>query len=488
MKNKNSIIIIGFLLVGMISCSKFVEDGDVNINPNKSATVTLNTLLPGVIDATCNAQFWSAYTTSLLGQHMAAYQSGPINDDQNRDVRMSNAYRQLYQNGLNNALLLMNQAQSLGAPHYQAIASILFVINLSTATDIFGDVPYSTAFKAPEILYPTYDLQQDIYPQLNTLLYNAINLVNQTNPATLKPGTDDLIFQGDMTLWKRTAYSLLARLAIHTTKKGADSSYKKALSLLSNGFTSTTKDCQLVYNDKNFNPWAINVSNRISTGNFTIAPSKRLVDIMNGAGFYTGLVDPRLPLFFDKRTQTSYIGLQNGAGIASGNCDLTTNTYYGKNTTPLVLMSYTEQKFIEAEALFLNNGGTITSKGTTQAAYDAYLEGIRSHMAKIGVPTASITTYLTNAKVGVTKDSLTLELIMKEKNIATFLQNEAWNDVRRYDYNSSIYRGMALPLNQETTLNGEYIRRSWYPLDEINRNPNAIKSLMPLNTKVWWDQ
>src|SRR5262245_59705789 len=100
------------LFFSAVGCSQFVEDGNVNINPNKPSSVTLNMLLPGVAYATANNHFQVAYTTSLLAQQMASYQGGPLNDDQNRDVRMGVAYKTLYLNAMTNLKIMIDQAKA----------------------------------------------------------------------------------------------------------------------------------------------------------------------------------------------------------------------------------------------------------------------------------------------------------------------------------------------------------------------------------------
>ncbi len=86
---------------------------------------------------------------------------------------------------------------------------------------------------------------------------------------------------------------------------------------------------------------------------------------------------------------------------------------------------------------------------------------------------------------------------MKEKYIATFLNPDAWTDVRRYQYNSAIYQGMSKPVNYNEALGGEFIRRVLYPTDEVNRNgaevtathtthanQNVVGELKPLSNMI----
>ena len=484
-KRTLSYILIALSLGTVVpSCKKFVESGSVNINPNRPSTVTLNTLLPAVEYVTSGNHFQVAYTTSLFSQQMASYQGGPLTDDQNRDVRMGTAYYGLYQNAMTNSKIMVDLAKTLGSPSYSAIGRILLVMNLSLATDTYGDVPFSEAFQAPAVLYPHYDKQEVLYPLMQRFLDTAITESQQANPANLKPAGDDLIYAGDMAAWRQTAYFLKARLFMHTTKKGAAAAANSALAALASAYTPTSKDCQLVYNDKNQNPWYSNIAVKLTTGNYYIAPSKRFVDALNGTA-YPGLVDPRISSLMDKKMAAAYTGLVNGSGATGNTADLSGNTYYAKTTSPVLMATYAEQKLMEAEARFLANGGTATSVGSTPEAYDAYLAGINASMTKLSVNGSA---YIASPFVAVGAANLTMELILREKQVVLYLHPEAWVDVRRYDYNPALFKGMTLPLNQDPLLNGQFIRRSGFPLDEVNRNPNVQAAVQPLNAKVWWDQ
>jgi len=490
-KNRFQLVLMGTLSC-LVGCKKFVEKGNVNVNPNQPSFVTLNTLLPAVENATATNHTNVAYITSMFAQQMAAYTSGPISDDQNQDVRISTAYSGLYLGGMTNAKLLLDMARTLGSPHYMSIARVLFVTNLALATDTYGDVPLKEAFQATGILYPKYDAQQDIYPFMQSYLDSAITETSQTNPTNLKPGVDDLIFGGNITYWKQTAYFLKARLYMHTTKKGAAAAANNALTALTNAFTSTSQQYQLIYSDRNNNPWFVNVSGRISGSQvFTIGPAKRFVDALSGAT-YPGLFDPRIDtLMVRSGTNPIYTGIPNGGGNTTNNTNFTDVTFFGRKIAPLLMASYAEQKMTEAEARFLSNGGTATSVGTTQAAYDAYINGIVASLRYLGYDTltsAKGKTYINNPLVKVSPATLTLELILREKQVILYLNPEAWTDVRRYDYNANLFRGFTLPINQSTLLGGNYIRRALYPLEEITRNPNAQTALKTMTEKVWWDQ
>jgi hypothetical protein len=493
MKHQHILYSISIALVaGLGGCKKFVERNNVNINPNQPSTVTLNTLLPAVQNATASNYTNVAYITSMFSGQMAAYTSGPLNEDQNKEVRISTAYAGLYQNGMTNSKLLVELARAQGSPYYMAIGRILFVTNLALATDTWGDVPLSEAFQATEILYPKYDRQQDIYAFMHTYLDSAIAETAQANPTSLRPGIDDLIFGGTMDSWKQTAWFLKAKLYMHTTKKGAVTAANSALTALANAYTSSSKVFQLIYSDRNSNPWFTAVSGRISGSQiFTIGPSRRYLEALTGIT-YPGLFDPRVDTLIQRTgTNPLYLGIVNGGGNTNNNTNFTDVTFFGRRAAPLLMGSFAEQKLMEAEARFLANGGTPSSVGTTQAAYDAYIAGIAASLRYLGYDTltsAKGKAYINLPQVKSSPATLTLELIMRERQVVLFLNPEAWVDLRRYDYNPNLFRGIALPLNQNPELGGNFIRRALYPTEEINRNPRAQEAIKPMTEKVWWDQ
>jgi hypothetical protein len=155
---------------------------------------------------------------------------------------------------------------------------------------------------------------------------------------------------------------------------------------------------------------------------------------------------------------------------------LTTNTFYAQTTAPILIATYAEQKFIEAEAAFRD--------GQTARAYQAYLDGIEAHMDKMGVEESAKNDYMTSPAVAVGEAGLTIDLIFKEKYTAMYLHPEAWVDARRYDYQ---YQGMEVPVNLNPDLNGQFIRRLVYPNSETQRNSANVPEVT-LSDRIFWDQ
>jgi hypothetical protein len=274
--------------------------------------------------------------------------------------------------------------------------------------------------------------------------------------------------------WLKLAYALKARLLNKVSKTP---SYDPAavLAAVSSSFASNSEDAGMAtFAVRNF--WAgvaLNNTNQ-SLGGWL---SEQFIDHLNGTTY--GLLDPRIAKITDKTVNGTYIGTVNGAGnrlpganTAKDENYISRNSPWTSDTAPILLVTYAELKFIEAEAAF-----TIDKA----RSYDAYLAGIAANMDKLQVPAAEKKTYIENPIVAVGAAGLTKALIFKEKYVATYLNPEAWNDARRYDYQ---YKDFTLPVN--ATL-GTFIRRNDYPQGERNKNGGNVPADVPRTTKLWWD-
>lgn len=101
--------------------------------------------------------------------------------------------------------------------NYHAIARIWKVYAFSRLTDLYGDVPYSEAGLGylENTFTPKYDRQQDIYADMLNELEVAAGLLNDSEEG---PGSQDLIYGGDLGQWERFAYSLMFRLGMRMSK------------------------------------------------------------------------------------------------------------------------------------------------------------------------------------------------------------------------------------------------------------------------------
>ncbi|MEO0043646.1 MAG: hypothetical protein RL329_3094 [Bacteroidota bacterium] len=479
------ISILGITCLGLwtSSCNDYLE---INVDPTRinESQVTLASLLPTVIEGTSQAQFnYVRNSSGMLVQHITSVTG--VGEDQHIEVRFGSAWTSLYLTAMTNLTLLIEKANTQSSPHYAAAGKILLAYNLNMATTAWENVPYSQAFSIQN-LKPDYDTQESIFTKINQLLDEAILDLDKTS--VKKMGADDMVYAGSLVRWKAAAKAMKARIAMQASAKGGVTAANNALAALSAGaMTSNADDFQLIYNLRNLNPWHSGVALANGTGNLTVRHSQQLTDALNGTTY--GVFDPRMPILGGRTTAnaaaTTWIGVENGSGNA-GNVDFSINSWHSRNLAPIQFVTFSEQKFIQAEAEFLKNGGTTTSLGTTAAGYQAYLDGITTNMLKVGVADTARTRYMADPKVAVGAANLSLQLIMAEKSKALFLNSETWNDCRRWDYSKDVFKDLDLPKNQSTSLSGKWIERALYPLDEFSRNAEvALKHQKAANVKMW---
>jgi hypothetical protein len=309
----------------------------------------------------------------------------------------------------------------------------------------------------------------------------ALKLIDEGIAELQKPGSafeiaaqNDVIHGGSAEAWIKTGNALKARFLNQLSKK-AEYDPAAILTILQSSYTSNDDDAQLTAFE-GLSPWnevAVNNSNLLLDGWL----STQFVDALNGTTF--GVFDPRLPLIASITKFDDYRGTPNGAGrVGTGTDDeesyLSLDGFYSKPNAPLLLVTYSEVKFIEAEAAFRSND--------PETAYDAYIEGISSHMDKLGVSEADKEAYLAEPTVSVGANNLTLDLIFKEKYVAMFLNPEAWVDARRFDYQ---YKDFELP---EGAVLSTFIRRLAYPSVELSRNGSKVPTISGLDERLAFDQ
>ncbi len=474
------------------------------MDPNQELEENLvpSDLLPTSITYTSSGYYNIAINMCQYSQQIASYfQSGP---DTHEEIQIDGGWSFIYLQALPDLQIMEKIAVEQNSTSYQGIAKVLQATNLGLATDQWGDVPAMDATMGEADFTPSFDSQENVYAFINTLLDDAISLLQQEDTSGLTVGEDDLIYNGDLSKWVKTAYFLKAKYALHTTKIDQATAVSEVLAAAQNAFTSNADDYQLVYNTRNFNPWYAGVVLPNATGNASVLLSDQLISQMNGTQFPFNSIDqdPRLPLITTTGSdETEYLGALNGAagvhafGATSDDpntvatTDFGATNFYSSQTAPIILGSYAELKFMQSESLFLQNGGGTNTTGTTAAAYAAYLEGIQANMDKLGVQNSERDAYLADTSVNVGAANLTLALIMREKYIATFLNPESFVDLRRYNFNPDVFSGLTLPFNHNEILGNKWVRRAQYPSTEQTRNGAEIQKVIKgIGEGVWWDK
>jgi hypothetical protein len=483
---------LSFLLMCAVSCSD--DYFDVN-TPSNTATLEqlrMQDLMAPVIHSTMEGQRSAELTFGNYVQNFVSTGGGAAGQSS-----VAGLWNQVYLYVLPNINAIKEKALESNAVHIGAIADVLTAINIGIATDTWDNIPYSNASQGPDNNFPTFDTQENIYQEIFRLLDSAIAALSGADNSGFNLGSADLIYGGNASNWLRAAYTIKARYQLHLVNKGTTSA-NDVLTTIANGFSSTSDDFKMFYSDKNINPWYSSEVLSRATGNLSNDIASQLVSSMNGDyyPFQSGnlSIDPRLPVFAENDDTDEWKGyVSGGAGLSPDGTDANTrfktDGYYTSVAAPLVLITYAEAKFIEAEAAFLANGGTATSVGSTARAYDAYLSGIQASMSMYGVDGSS---YLTDGAIAVGQAGLKLHHIMKEKYIHNFLNPETFVDLRRYDFSGDVFTGLTIrqeDSSDDSDFLGQWFRRAEYPSTELNRNQaNVLANQKTPVTPVWWDQ
>jgi hypothetical protein len=461
---KRSVIIISLLAaITLSACKKYL---DVNQNPNVPSDVS-ESLLLAPIEAGISQYIAAGNAASLVNQWMQnCVPNQPMPNTVNYLVTSStfdDFWNSFYVATMNNLSILDKQATANGNVKYAGIAKVLTAYTLGTATDLWGDIPYSEAFNGTGKTTPAYDSQENIYKSIQSLLDAAITQLGAGTGAT--PGVDDYYYAGDMSKWIKMAYTLKARYYMHLTEAPgytAATQANLALTALSNGMSSNEDDCAFAYNgtSTSSNAWYLHFYNTS-----TLVLSSNYVDSLVKRN------DPRLPYLVSKAENT---GLYTGNVIGSGAGTLqdysVPGKFYGDIASKVYVLNAAEALFMKAEATYITAG--------IAAAQPIFRQAVAGNLLKLGIDTVSGAAQAYLSKRGVLQAGNALQLIIEEKNTANFLSIENYTDWRRTGYPLL----KMIPNNTVTSLP----RRFLYPLNEITANPQQHQSAK-LTDRVWWD-
>jgi hypothetical protein len=463
-------IILGIsFTAGFSGCSKYLDKLD---NPNLVTVPPLNGLLAKATYATGNDVFLMGNVVSYYNQYLASNVRGSDADIYN-PVDYSGTWTEFYTTMMN--IKQMNDlALKQGAYLHSGIGKILLAYNLNMLINTFGDVPFTEALQGQQLLVPKFDSQATLQASALQMIDDGIADLNKTGSSLNLDPASDVIHHGAVKAWVKTGNALKARF-LNQLSKTKNYNPASVLSALTNAYTSNADDATLTaFNGRS--PWNAAAYNNTQL-NLDGWLGKYFVDALNGTTY--GVFDPRLPKIATITKFGDYRGTANGAGrIGTGTNQeesyLSVNGSYSGGNAPLLMVTYAEMKFIEAEASL--------ASGNKAKAYAAYLEGIRANMDRVGVSEADKNTYISKPQVSAGEANISADLIFKEKYIAMFLNPEGWVDARRFNYK---YKNFQLPQGSVLTT---FIRRLSYPTVETSRNGANVPVVKTLDERLAFDE
>jgi hypothetical protein len=509
--------IVAILMVFASSCDTWLDD---NISPNLIASTPPILSLPAIegtlgfamgSDLFRFSNIWSQQVTAQNARQTWNYSLYNL-----ADTELNGVWRNVWYGGILADIEELLKADPTSThPHYFGIAKVIKAFSFALLVDFWGDIPYSEALKGVSNIQPAVDNGSAIYPQLLTLLDEAIVDLKATS-GLLAPGTADYIYGGNAAKWIRAANVLKLRMYL---KLANTQGFNNAAM---NAFITATPagEFMTAIADDFQHPFATLAQRQNPTHQFIlsrtddICTSSTMINLMNAKA------DPRRVNYFTPAPFSAALyaapptGTDGYKGLLPGTGDGVDNTLSrlhrfvrgsvtstsipaGPNLTvlgatslaydggaPVNMLTYAEYNFIRAE-LALRYGAPVAPKATVQ---DWFQEGIRASILDASHPArplveADVTAYLSanGTLSGTTEEQL--RQIIEEKYVANFMvTGESWSDWRRTGY--PLLQLLPGSLNPG---NGNKVPRSLiYPQQEVDANPK-MNQKANFNTRVFWD-
>jgi len=479
MKMKKLIISLLVISTAFVGCN---TELDINNNPDSLSPddAPLSAQLPAGIVGIVGSEgagmaifggFWSQYWT----QSNAANQFKDIDNYSAGTADYNFIWNGMY-DALGDIRNVKRRAAAEGNWKYYLIATTLEVQASQVLTDMYGSIPYSQANNS-SITNPVFNTGEEVYTYMIDDLNDALSKDLSTSFGP-NPGTDDLIFGGNMDNWVKFANTLKLKVYMRQTNSSRASIANAGITqMIADGDEFLTVDAgmnQFTNAIGQSNPLYEYVMRSLNTTtNLRMSTTLSSYLIANS--------DPRRGAYYNTGNALNQGDYNNTVGAG------TIATVKINATTPVLLMSKEESLFLQAEAMERYNGGT-----GAQALYEA---AVAANFSRNGVSVGSLLTGAYAYPAAGTFDQK-LEAIITQKWVSGFPGNgfEAFFETNRTGYPviSSVPQSnlgyvpgqLAYSVNGSTA--GLFPKRIVYPLSERNANSNA-PSLIPTTTPVWWD-
>lgn len=475
---KSAAGILAVLSLSITGCSKFL---DINENPTRIVDLDPSYLLPS---AQANAGMVVGNHFQVYGGLWAQYWAQDISSSQYRTIEQVNLdpssfdrpWQFLYAGGLQDLQVIIDKANTKRLEQYAGVAYLMKAYEFQLLTDAFGDIPLTDALKggSAEVLAPKYDAQKQVYDSIFAWIDRGYNLIDPAAVAGGRPGTDDLVFGGNMANWRAFGNTLKLRAYLRLSAVDAAKAEAGVKSL--QGATFLTSDAKITYvtTGGSQNPLYAEIVGLGRTQN--LVASKTNVDQMNALG------DPRVGVFYEPNPDTTgIVGIPQGSyrsqweylfsipGTAVG----ASAQKAASATAPVKFISAAESYFLQAEGVAR---GWLT--GDAKALYQS---GITASFTAYSVTPGTYITTQVAAFPAAAVDQIKAIITQKYFAMCGNQNFEAWTEWRRTGYPDFFVRSQASILAA-----GLMPQRFLYPNAEITRNPNFPGAKLATD-KVWWD-
>jgi hypothetical protein len=505
-KFKNTRLAALLFLVGLVACDKGFDD----LNVNQTAATSVNPVFI-LNNATINTSYVTSTIFYEVGivQQMVTPNSGVLtgaNFNQDNRDNTQQTWQRYYRNVIRNTYDVIQNKTLANRTNLVQMARILQAHAFMVLTDTYGEVPYTDAGKGftDQLFLPKYDTQQAIYTGIIKELTEAVAALDASKPTEAA----DVLYGGNVALWKKLGNSLLLRAGMRLSKVDATQAQQVVSRAFSGGVMDANADNAMIRHDANYVNGIGNTLNATEAANVYLAAPF--------ANYLRANKDPRL-----RSIAVRYVGAKSGPEQTAARANIDTAVQVGmplghdnntistevtrfalasfydfsqvdrtrmvKNTAPIFFVTAAQTQLLLAEAA---QRGWVT--GTTAATF--YTRGIRLHMdqmaaydARSAIPMAEIDAWINANPLSTTN---TLEQINNQYWVASFLNGpEAFANFRR-----SGFPNLTPNPFPGKGIKGTFIRRLTYPNSEISVNKENVNAAIgrqgadDLDTRVWWDK
>lgn len=450
-----------FAAIILTGCNKLFDDEIINNNPNGVTDVDVRTLLSGtLLGMSFLHEDTDVRIVSLWSREVNGFARAHLGYSQYIVSSTNFNWKNLYPVA-GQARLIQQKAEAIGDKRLKGVGEVIEALVITKATSLYGDVPYSQAFDFDKYPNPVYDPQLEVYKQLQTTLDNAI--LNLSASTGLAFGNQDFIFKGDVAKWRKAAFTLKARLYLHT------GNYQLAIDAAKQGISATNGDA-LVPHGK---------SQGIDTNqNYDFFNVRFKGDVGFNGSFLPVLMNSRINSTNTKTNETALFKHYATPNL-TGSGSLDPNVVDGAftNDAPHPIITYYENQLIlaEAQARSGNEGEAIIALNTVRAGLSTgYIAGktftntgrlYNAYTAADFSPAG-----LANPKNSASSQIALLYEIVSQRYIIFLMQYEAFNDYRRL---AKALPVVELPIPLST--GAQKPQRLIYPETQQNTNPNTPK-------------
>ena len=515
MRYFKNIITAAVLGLGLVSCTGKFEE--INTNPNKNVlgSVQAHNLFEPIL-----------YSTGKWAVRFAYTYAGPISG-QFADTGHYTSTAYIHQWNLTDSHFqtiwdnsarygfdcyhMIDVAVKNEDPYYEALGYIFKVYHLANLVSLYGDIPYTEAYRGPSegIKTPAFDSQEDVFAKMIGELEYAVSILEE-GPKP-KIGGLDKMYGDDCTLWIKFANSMKIRL-LNRISNVDEAAWEQIQEMVNNPakypVIGSVQE-QAVVPFTGVDPYqSYFKTGDVTDDNFKYYKlSAEVVGMLYD--FERDYADPRL-YAFGLKNGSEWKGTVPGTGdtnlkdVDKNSANLNTVTL-NRNDADSRLLEYSELLFIYAEGILKGRltmpesakyyyEEAIRSSVKTWGEWGAYNE-VKDGEEPVAYDDAAIADLLSSrlasydaVKTGKSPYASELELVLSQKWLSLFWNGfEPYHEWRRNEY-------PILTIADGTQINNyEYPTRMAYPLTVRTSNSNNMNTALrrmggenDMHTALWW--